>query len=1024
METLEIHSKAFLLKWVNASPGQTIHWQLKPSKKSINFGLYTHSEDDATPPVQPVPDAEKSMPSSYLSDNLAKAGLQLVIWNGKCLSNELVKGSYKVPFSSNKEKKTFALVFDNTFSRNTAKTVLFSQHVENEILDNASGRNTAANDDAESVATKRSRRQTMTSSIVPETPIPLDNPQLSSEQFISAKGGRLVSAFLLKKRRKKHQGYVRRYFTLDYRHCVLNYYLNEKTSQLRGSMHLKLAAISAKKNSKEIIVDSGMEIWNLKAISDDEWNMWVKALELARLGASAFPDNNTPSVNLTDLLEQLQLANKSNGHKKSGEPTILVNGQDIIDPGIKKLEALYNNLEYAKNLSLLLSSELDSGRKTHQSEEGDEQQHHDETQQDDDEQAQDGAPKLTHKNSFWKRKSRRASSVSSQPPGTPTSPTSTIPDTSNSAIRSAYFDPTVPPVPSIPKEYAHLISPNSENFSKEQTDSSLSPKSVRSEQPQSKPRSKTLSSKPVNIQNDGKSTLQNISIDTLERSGVLCNLLITLSNQLKDIIDEKKDKDQTASRIINKLSRRTSTRDSFMNEEFFDAEEIFEDASDGNGVFLIPDEADDARSNNESVYMTGDSDGDDDAESRIEIPQAAAYSSGEQKLDLSPLPISKAIHRRKDINPSTSTPPSLLSFLRKNVGKDLSSIAMPVTANEPLTLLQRFTEQMEFVNLIDDAVSCNDATTGEKILRVASFAVTCLANNRSNQRAARKPFNPLLGETFELVREDLGFRLIAEKVCHKPVIVAFHAESEKWTFSMTIEPGQKYWGKSVEIITKGLSVLTLRESGDVYQWEQPATFLRNIIAGEKYLEPVNTMQIKSSSGEKAIIEFQAGGMFSGRSEALDITARNDRDKKFPYSVSGKWTTELILHGAKKSEKQIWKPGPLIDKSEKKYGFGVFGASLNQITEIEKGKMAPTDSRNRPDQIAYENGDVDRAENLKLDLEEKQRVRRRENEEAGTQHVPKFFEKEAGSDKWVLIEGEKSYWNRRKRSDWGDLLNLW
>ena len=45
---------------------------------------------------------------------------------------------------------------------------------------------------------------------------------------------------------------------------------------------------------------------------------------------------------------------------------------------------------------------------------------------------------------------------------------------------------------------------------------------------------------------------------------------------------------------------------------------------------------------------------------------------------------------------------------------------------------------------------------------VAAFAVS--AYGYCNDRAGHKPFNPLLGETFECVRDDKGFKYIAEQV--------------------------------------------------------------------------------------------------------------------------------------------------------------------------------------------------------------------------------------------------------------------
>ena len=49
----------------------------------------------------------------------------------------------------------------------------------------------------------------------------------------------------------------------------------------------------------------------------------------------------------------------------------------------------------------------------------------------------------------------------------------------------------------------------------------------------------------------------------------------------------------------------------------------------------------------------------------------------------------------------------------------------------------------------------------QRLLLITTFMVSC---NASAENRLGKPFNPLLGETFELVREDIDVRLIAEQV--------------------------------------------------------------------------------------------------------------------------------------------------------------------------------------------------------------------------------------------------------------------
>ena len=57
-------------------------------------------------------------------------------------------------------------------------------------------------------------------------------------------------------------------------------------------------------------------------------------------------------------------------------------------------------------------------------------------------------------------------------------------------------------------------------------------------------------------------------------------------------------------------------------------------------------------------------------------------------------------------------------------------------------------------------IECNYSRS--RMMWVASFAVSVYGSCQA--RAGHKPFNPLLGETFECVREDRGFKYVAEQV--------------------------------------------------------------------------------------------------------------------------------------------------------------------------------------------------------------------------------------------------------------------
>ena len=338
----------------------------------------------------------------------------------------------------------------------------------------------------------------------------------------------------------------------------------------------------------------------------------------------------------------------------------------------------------------------------------------------------------------------------------------------------------------------------------------------------------------------------------------------------------------------------------------------------------------------------------------------------------------------------------LLAFLRKNVsfssifghssqvGKDFSTIAMPVTSNEPTTLLQRLPEDLEYTHLLD--IAATTPHPQQKMLYLAIFAQSFLSTLRSPKRALRKSFTPLLAETYELIREDKGYRFLAEKVLHRPQIFAAHAESEKWSWSFCPSPRQKFWGKSFEMTIEGTVRVVLLGTGEVITWQKPACYMRNIIAGEKYIEPVGEIVVwNHTSGEKAIVEFKpAKGIWSGRAEDVDITTFT-KEGSVGARAEGKWTESIK---STPNGVELWKVGELVENEEKFCGFPVFTAQLSEITPIEHGFLPPTDSRLRPDLKLHEQGNMDEAEEIKVRLEEEQRVRRREGKEPPV----KWFEK--------------------------------
>lgn len=84
-------------------------------------------------------------------------------------------------------------------------------------------------------------------------------------------------------------------------------------------------------------------------------------------------------------------------------------------------------------------------------------------------------------------------------------------------------------------------------------------------------------------------------------------------------------------------------------------------------------------------------------------------------------------------------------------------------------MLQRLTEEFEYSECLDQAARCE--LSAEQMVYVAAFTISSYSTTTNR---TSKPFNPLLGETYECDRtDDLGWRALAEQVRYKEVIDLF-----------------------------------------------------------------------------------------------------------------------------------------------------------------------------------------------------------------------------------------------------------
>ncbi|KAM8966778.1 oxysterol-binding protein-related protein 1 isoform 2-T2 [Pelodytes ibericus] len=525
-----------------------------------------------------------------------------------------------------------------------------------------------------------------------------------------------------------------------------------------------------------------------------------------------------------------------------------------------------------------------------------------------------------------------------------------------------------------------------------------------------------------------------------------CLLLFTKQERARNC---KLEQEQEKSKILSEALQTLAT-------EHHELEQSLVKGTPPHHSILSEDEFYDAVSDSESDHsLSGfETVTNSSPEDSLNLSYSNQGSMSEEKKSGGGDPTSNGIKKHRTSLPSpmfSRNDFSIWSILRKCIGMELSKITMPVIFNEPLSFLQRLSEYMEHTYLIQKANLCSD--TVERMQCVAAFAVSAVA---SQWERTGKPFNPLLGETYELVREDLGFRLISEQVSHHPPVSAFHAEgiTSDFVFHGSIYPKLKFWGKSVEAEPKGIITLELLTHNEAYTWTNPTCCVHNIIVGKLWIEQYGNMEITNhKTGEKCILNFKPCGLFGKELHKVEGYIQ-DKSKKKLCCLYGKWTECLycidpsMFESSKKNDRKngddkknskqagsteepdemplpdsesvhvvpgstlLWRISPRPSNSVQMYNFTHFALALNELDKGMESGIPKTDCRLRPDIRAMENGDIDTASEEKKRLEEKQRAARKNRSKSDEDWKTRWFHQGPnpynGGQDW-LYSG--NYWDR-------------
>ena len=390
---------------------------------------------------------------------------------------------------------------------------------------------------------------------------------------------------------------------------------------------------------------------------------------------------------------------------------------------------------------------------------------------------------------------------------------------------------------------------------------------------------------------------------------------------------------------------------------------------------------------------------------------------------------------------------SLWGVLKSMIGKDMTKMSLPVSFNEPTSLVQRLAEDIEYATLLDTAASYDDPT-----LRGVYVAVFGASEYASSINRIAKPFNPLLGETYEYCRPDQSYRLMVEQVSHHPPISACNAESINWTYYGENAVDSLFRGRSFDFKHLGKMFCVVRPINGVvnkngekvdeelYSWKKVNTSVVGIITGNPTVDNYGRMEVTNhTTGTSVIIDMKQRGWKA--SSAYQLSGQLlDSKGNVQWAIGGHWnskvyakkvsghqdttldsTTKVSDDPFSGSRFLVWQAAP---RPKLPFNLTLFAVTLNGLDE-RLGEFLPrTDTRLRPDQRAMEEGRYDEAADEKRRVEQKQREARKQREESKKPYRPQWFVKTkhpiTGDSYWQFTD---EYWSKRKDKKLGDVMDI-
>ncbi|XP_018610318.1 oxysterol-binding protein-related protein 10 [Scleropages formosus] len=356
----------------------------------------------------------------------------------------------------------------------------------------------------------------------------------------------------------------------------------------------------------------------------------------------------------------------------------------------------------------------------------------------------------------------------------------------------------------------------------------------------------------------------------------------------------------------------------------------------------------------------------------------------------------------------------LLSQLK--LGMDLTRVVLPTFILEKRSLLEMYANFMAHPDMFLAITAGTNAE--ERMVRFVEYYLTAFHEGRHGA-VARKPYNPLLGETFHCSWEvphdrvrPLGtnssasalrdptwpessdstipnsylVRFVAEQVSHHPPISGFYCECQErhMCINAHVWTKSKFMGMSIGVSMVGEGVLYLLEHDEEYVFTLPSAYARSILT-VPWVELGGKVSITcAKSGYSASVTFHNKPFYGGKVHRVTAEVKHNSTNTIVCKAQGEWNRTL----------------------EFTYNSGEIKVIDTSKLPIIKKRIRPLEKQGQHESrrlwqhvtAALKKGNIDGATEHKHQLEECQRAEERQRAAANMPWKPKYFVKEG--EGWV------------------------